>query len=609
VEDSRNTASLLYRRLVALRRALPLVAFLVVLIHQTIEYTWLRSLSSPWHFLSQLLFYGAIGPVLAWLTLTWITRRVQERDEVEAHLRALYQISHQAVRTAEVDELVEIILRMPEQFLTPVGTSLLLREHPQAPWALAGMHGPIAEQREALEVYLMAEGAHVRCDPSNVLAATQHSDCPLRSALPADLQSEVASVICLPLSTERPPHALLSVYLPVEVDLTSAKCQALEAMAVGLAMALDHARLRARELQMLLRMEQAVRHREDLAAALDDMLADVATAHQVETGVVFLVSPEEESVLTPVASWPREGTLPRLAHLAQRAFREVKPVMIAGPKKDGHGVAVPLAVEGQTVGALALAGQRPFTEPQTALLSVAAGMMGLVVRNSQLYQRLESQAVLEERGRLAREVHDGLAQGLGFLNFKLQQVDRLLIRQEWDAARQALGELRAGVQDLYAEVRLTIQDLRWRPAGGQGLAEHLQQYVADFAARSGLDVSLNVTGEPKLSPRDEVQLFRIAQEALVNVHWHARARHAYVRLRAEPEGTVLEVEDDGIGLPLEHLEGAELPQVPGHFGLRHIQERVEGMGGRLDLQSVPDRGTVLKVTVPAPQVLAQAGRG
>jgi signal transduction histidine kinase len=235
--------------------------------------------------------------------------------------------------------------------------------------------------------------------------------------------------------------------------------------------------------------------------------------------------------------------------------------------------------------------------------------MALLVRNSQLYQRLESQAVLEERGRLAREVHDGLAQGLGFLNLKLQHVDRLLNRQEWEAARQALGELRAGVQDLYAEVRLTIQDLRWRADGAQGLVERLQKYVADFTTRSGLDVSLTAAGEPNLPPRDEVRLLRIAQEALVNVHRHARARQVRVRLRAEPEGIVLEVEDDGIGLPLEHAEGAESLEGRGHFGLRHIRERVESMGGRLDLHSVPDQGTVLKVTVPAPHVLAPEARG
>jgi signal transduction histidine kinase len=557
----------------------------------------------------EFLFYGVLGPAVVWLTLTWIAQRVQERDKAEAHLRSLYQVSREAVTTTEVATLVEIALSMPGEVLTPVGTSLIVREHPEGAWVLAGTRGFQPRHREALVAYLVSTGAHMRCDPSNVLAATQHANCPMLSALPEDSRSAAASVICLPLSTERPAQAVVSVYLPVEVDLSSAECQALESMAAGLGVALDHARLQARELQMLRRMEHAVRQPEDLAAALGDLLVDIVSTHQAQTGVVFLASPGEETVLDPVVSWPGEGAPPRLARLAQRALREAQLVIVVGPNNDGHGVAVPLAVEGQTVGALTLAGQHPFAEPQTALLSAAAGLMALLVRNSQLYQRLESQAVLEERGRLAREVHDGLAQGLGFLNLKLQHVDRLLNRQEWEAARQALGELRAGVQDLYAEVRLTIQDLRWRADGAQGLVERLQEYVAEFSTRSGLDVSLTAAGEPNLPPRDEVRLLRIAQEALVNVHRHARARQVRVRLRAEPEGIVLEVEDDGIGLPLEHAEGAESLEGRGHFGLRHIRERVESMGGRLDLHSVPDQGTVLKVTVPAPHVLAPEARG
>ena len=103
--------------------------------------------------------------------------------------------------------------------------------------------------------------------------------------------------------------------------------------------------------------------------------------------------------------------------------------------------------------------------------------------------------------------------------------------------------------------------------------------MADFTTRSGLDVSLNIAGEPNLSPRDEIQLFRVAQEALVNVHRHACARHVCVRLRAEPEGTVLEVEDDGIGLLLEHSEGAESPATQIANQLAAIEARAAEVDG------------------------------
>jgi signal transduction histidine kinase len=233
-------------------------------------------------------------------------------------------------------------------------------------------------------------------------------------------------------------------------------------------------------------------------------------------------------------------------------------------------------------------------------------MMALTIRNSQLYAELESQAVMEERNRLAREVHDGLAQSLGFLNFKMQQVDRLLAREQWEVARQALREMREGVQDLYTEVRLTIQDLRWPSSeDDQGLDERLHQYVTAFAARTNLDVSLEVDGEPHLSPQEEAHLFRIVQEALANVRKHAQAQRVWVRLRAGPEETTLEVEDDGKGLspaayPQDSVRSAslrDLPDIAEHFGLRIMQERAEAMGGRLSLRSVPGQGTRLQVTV------------
>jgi signal transduction histidine kinase len=247
------------------------------------------------------------------------------------------------------------------------------------------------------------------------------------------------------------------------------------------------------------------------------------------------------------------------------------------------------------------ASQHRFSPAQQAFLQVAAGMIALMIRNSQLYARLESQAVLEERNRLAREVHDGLAQGLGFLNFKMQQVDRLLARDQGEAARQALGEMRDGIQDLYAEVRQTIQDLRWLPEDGRGLSERLHQYVLDFGDRTGIDVSLDVGGELNLSPHEELHLFRIVQEALANVHKHAGAQHAWVRLRAEPDATILEIEDDGTGFSAEaSSQNVASTGASGHFGLRIMQERAEAMGGRLSLHSVPGQGTRLQVRLNTP---------
>jgi signal transduction histidine kinase len=352
-------------------------------------------------------------------------------------------------------------------------------------------------------------------------------------------------------------------------------------------------------------MEQASREREGLAATLEHIVEDIVTSHRAQAGAVFLASTGDAGpTLTSVAAWPTNNIHPDLMSTAQRALLEEDSLTTSANNKE-QVMAIPLMAEGMTTGVLALTSQHPVSPSQHALLQIAAGMIALIIRNSQLLAKLESQAVLEERNRLAREVHDGLAQGLGFLNFKMQQVDRLLARQESEAARQALGEMRGGVQDLYTEVRQTIQDLRWLPEDEQGLSERLRQYVVDFGDRTGLDINLTMDGEPELSPQVEVQLFRIVQEALNNVHKHAQARHASVRLWVDPGGaTVLEIEDDGTGI-MEDAASQEPVSTHSrdHFGLRIMQERAEAMGGQLSLHSVPSRGTRLQVRLDGPHSL------
>jgi signal transduction histidine kinase len=375
-------------------------------------------------------------------------------------------------------------------------------------------------------------------------------------------------------------------------------------MAAVLSVALDHARLRAREFQMLQRMEQAARQQGGLAVTLEHILADMAEVYRARAAEVFLASREkEESTLTSLAAWPEKEIHPQFIAPAQQALGGDDLILTSLPTKE-QVVAIPLRADGLTSGVLVLSGRHTFSASQQAFLRVAARVMALTISNSQLYAKLERQAVLEERNRLAREVHDGLAQSIGFLNVKVQHVERLIGREQWEGARQALCELREGIQHIYAEVRSTIQDLRWLPEDGRGLFKGLEQFVLDFGERTGLEVSLFLEGEPDLSPRDEVHLLRIVQEALANVHKHAQAQHAWVRLHAGLQGLRLEIEDDGRGMaPTLHSQAAALSDVRGHFGLRIMRERAEAMGGQLSLHSTPGQGTRVQVTVDWPAAL------
>ncbi len=606
----RHLPSPLYQRLVKLRRALPLVAVCLVFVQEVLEHSWLHSLPMFHYMVAETLIYGAIWSGIGYFFLTLLTRRVRERDRAETHLRSLYDLSREVIAARNIQALVDVALRMPEQVVEPVGTVVLLQEHPEVPWTLAGARGLTEQQRTALEARLMTAGAGLRCNGCTTLASTSQERCPLLSALPEELEPAGASVICLPLSTGRPLHAVLNVFLPEGVELTPVEHQMLESMTSGLAVALDHTRLRSRELEMLQRVEEVVRKGAGLTTTLEHSLADIVTASRAEIGVAFLASGTNgDTALIRVASWPDSEIDPALITLARQAYLEGCSLATLDVGGAGDAVALPLVAEGEAAGALVLAGRQLLVTPEPALLNVVAGMIGLVVRNSQLYAELESQAVLEERSRVAREVHDGLAQGLGSLNFRIQQVDRLLARGHWEAARQALWGLRDGVQGLYDEVRRTIRDLRWPLEGDQNLSERLSEYVAAFASRTGIDVSLSVEGDPDLCPRSEVQLLRITQEALTNVHRHAQARRVWVRLAPCPDGNILEIEDDGVGLPAEFASGELPPEAEGHFGLRIIRERTESMGGQMCVCSAPGKGTKLQILVPSRENTMQPRTG
>ena len=617
MKSSPDSSNSLYRIVRLLRFVLPITAFLFVVVHQSITHDLLRSRQLSAHFLWQVLPYATIGPVVVWLALTWFVRWARERDEAEAHLHCLHKISQQAATATEMEEIVDIALHMPEEIIRPAATSLILRANPDGAWSLAGTYGLQKSEVDMLTARLSMEGSDLYCGQCTTLSATVHQDCPMHLPLPqADMTRRITRVVCLPLSTERPPLALLNVYLPDEASLSPGMRRVLESMGAVLSVALDHARLRTREIQMLNRMEQASRRQESLAATVGQILSDMATVHHAQGGEVFLLSMDDNQAptLTPITAWPEGKTHPLLNSTAQRALLEEDTVITTSPQHKEHAVAIPLMAEGLTTGVLALSSDHPFSTSQQSFLQVAASMIALIIRNNQLYGQLERQAVLEERSRLAREFHDGLAQGLGFLNFKIQQVERLLEREQWAAAQEALGELQNGTQNLYTEVRQTIQDLSWFPEDGQGFSERLHEYVLDFGERTGLNVDLDVKGEPRLSPQDEVHLFRIVQEALTNVHKHAQAQHACVRLWAGPEATILEIQDDGTGISQEAPSQDPVSDAAGHFGLRIMRERAEAMGGQLSVRSTPSQGTQLQVTVGAtnpldPLTISTASKG
>jgi signal transduction histidine kinase len=201
-------------------------------------------------------------------------------------------------------------------------------------------------------------------------------------------------------------------------------------------------------------------------------------------------------------------------------------------------------------------------------------------------------AALRERERLARDLHDTLGHALVTLTVQLEAAQRL---QSTDPARAValLAELQKLTRSSMEDLRRSLANLRTSGLGDRPLTESLQTLFAEAGKRFGAAIDCQVAeGADALPPAVAEVLWRIAQEGLTNIEKHAHAHRVEVNLTVHPKVVVLRVSDDGAGLP----PGAE--EKPGHYGLRGLRERVEGLGGTFALTAADPKGTILKAQIP-----------
>lgn len=210
-------------------------------------------------------------------------------------------------------------------------------------------------------------------------------------------------------------------------------------------------------------------------------------------------------------------------------------------------------------------------------------------------REIRSLATVAERERLAREMHDGLAQALALVRMRLHSLDESVARGDVLSARAIVGELRDVVGRASQEVRQAIFDLRVMVSRDLGLVPTLTEYLHDFSVESGIRVDFATHGgEFEFAPGAELQLMRILQEALTNVRRHARAASVSVRLERAGDAARLVVTDDGCGFDPTQPAADARPR----FGLATMQERADAAGGKFRLESRPGRGTTVEATLP-----------
>src|SRR6201995_2313515 len=258
------------------------------------------------------------------------------------------------------------------------------------------------------------------------------------------------------------------------------------------------------------------------------------------------------------------------------------------PVKDGGEVlAIIFAANKEVPGAGPGGTGTEFTARDQELLSLVAAHAAIALTNARLSQRSRELSVLEERARLARDLHDAVSQKLFSLRARARAA---AVLAERDPARAAV-EMEAGAQlgaDAPAALRAVIDGLAPPELGEAGLAESLRRYAVLAGRAHGVAVDFSATELPRLDERQEAALYRVAQEALHNALRHSGAHEITMALSRSPRRVVLEVTDDGCGFA---PGAAGPPGIPGGLGLASMRGRAEAAGGTLTIRSAPGAGT------------------
>jgi signal transduction histidine kinase len=276
-----------------------------------------------------------------------------------------------------------------------------------------------------------------------------------------------------------------------------------------------------------------------------------------------------------------------MGELRETTFHDVRACLI-----------VPLTLRDQVIGMLVLttSEKAAFTPHHAALVLAIANQAAIAIENAQLYEQAQELAAVEERQRLARELHDSVSQALYGIALGLHTA-RIQLDRDPNELPESLDYLLSLAEAALDEMRALIFELRPESLASEGLATALSRQSAALKARHGITVLTQFCEEPDLPLKVKQELYRIAQEAMHNTVKHARANKLDLGLSQTAQAIILEVRDDGVGFD-------PLGSFPGHLGLHSMQERVSSLGGMLQIESAPGRGTSILALVPLTQHLS-----
>jgi len=261
---------------------------------------------------------------------------------------------------------------------------------------------------------------------------------------------------------------------------------------------------------------------------------------------------------------------------------------------------VPIGAKGRSIGRLYLTNKLPlgdFTEDDERLVEMFALHAGIAIENARLHEQVQRLAIVEERERIGRDLHDGIIQSIYAVGLSLEDVPELMT-DEPDVARARVERAIDSLDQSIRDIRNFIFGLRPELLEQAGLVGGLAALADEFRVNSMVDVDLDTAGLREADlPADLVgQLLSIAREALSNIARHSKATRGSVHVGSRNGSLELIISDNGVGFDTAK------PRAAGHQGLVNMRARASSVGGRLDVKSEPGLGTRIIVAVPRPEV-------
>jgi signal transduction histidine kinase len=516
----------------------------------------------------------------------------------QKQLTCLVELAERLATLTDLDAILEAVADAVMSTLVPSACAVELLDHEHGElsvWLTRGLDEPAADWwRQVAGAAGVPTEVAIQPVDWPALAQPEGPPAMLRVALAAPGQEPVGA---------------LTIFVPDTAwRLEPADAAGLRNIVIQAAAAVTTSRARLREVLAIYTISQSITGRIDLAQLTGSVLRAVTGLFMADGGALVLAEAEQGAERAPqlAATIGDHLTVAASVPLLEGCTKRNGPFVVAhldpplpvSPAQQGRALVAPLWLERKLLGAIVLAYPvaRYFRQSDLWLLSAIASQVTMALRNAQLYLWSEELAIAEERSRIARDIHDGLAQSLAHKIWKLDLCLKLIGRDD-ERLQNELTYLKASVRADIQDVRHSILALRPLDLEQRGLREAVQAYVAQFSHDTGIVVEAGIGTLDGVSPKAQTALFRLAQEALNNIRKHAQATRATVAIHVHSDRMVrLDVSDNGLGFDVD----AALKREPGQsgIGLRGMIERTNAAGGTIAIDSTPGVGTHIHIRLP-----------